>query len=191
MSDDPSQERAPDASPVAETTEEFSPDDILGVVEEVDTVPDDDQPVGGDIDPADVDVVALLDERNQFLDAYRRSQADFENFRKQAHKRQGDEVARVLGRFVEGLLPVLDAGDAAMAHDADGATEVFTALLGALEKEGLQRVDPIGEPFDPNVAEAVMHEPGDGGEQVVAEVLRIGYLWNDRVLRPAMVKVKD
>ncbi len=190
MSDDPNQERAPDPSPAAESGE-FSPDDILGVVEEVDTVPEADQPVGLDIDPSEVDVVALLDERNQFLDAYRRSQADFENFRKQAHKRQGDEVARVLGRFVEGLLPVLDAGDAAMAHGADGATEVFTALLGALEKEGLQRVDPLGEPFDPNVAEAVMHEPGDGGEQVVAEVLRVGYLWNDRVLRPAMVKVKD
>ncbi len=140
---------------------------------------------------AEVDVVALLDERDQFLEAYRRSQADFENFRKQAHKRQGDEVSRILGRFVEGLLPVLDAGDAAMTHGADGATEVFTALLGALEKEGLRRVDPLGEPFDPNVAEAVLHEPGDGGEQVVAEVLRIGYLWNDRVLRPAMVKVKD
>jgi len=137
------------------------------------------------------DVVKLLDERDQFLEAYRRSQADFENFRKQAHKRQGDEVSRILGRFVEGLLPVLDAGDAAMTHGADGATEVFTALLGALEKEGLRRVDPLGEPFDPNVAEAVLHEPGDGGEQVVAEVLRIGYLWNERVLRPAMVKVKD
>ncbi|HUV09712.1 MAG TPA: nucleotide exchange factor GrpE, partial [Acidimicrobiia bacterium] len=137
------------------------------------------------------DLVTLLDERDQFLDAYRRSQADFENFRKAAQKRQGDEVSRVLGRFVEGLLPVLDAGDAAIAHGAEGATEVFTALLGALEKQGLQRVDPLGEPFDPNVAEAVLHEPGDGGEQVVAEVLRVGYLWNERVLRPAMVKVKD
>lgn len=143
-----------------------------------------------EIDLSEADLEALVNERDQFLDAYRRTQADFENFRKQTQRRQADEVERVLGRFVDELLPVLDAGDAAIAHGADGAKEIFTALLGTLEKEGLTRVDPIGEPFDPNVAEAVMHEPGEGEEQVVSEVLRVGYLWNGRVLRAAMVKVK-
>jgi molecular chaperone GrpE len=52
-------------------------------------------------------------------------------------------------------------------------------------------VSPTGEPFDPAVAEAVVHEPGDGGEHIVSEVLRAGYTWNGRVLRPAMVKVTD
>ena len=53
------------------------------------------------------------------------------------------------------------------------------------------RVDPIGEVFDPTVAEAVVHEPGDGGDHIVSEVMRPGYTWQGRVLRPAMVKVTD
>jgi molecular chaperone GrpE len=53
------------------------------------------------------------------------------------------------------------------------------------------RIAPLGRPFDPTEADAVVHEPGEGGEHVVAEVLRPGYSWRGRVLRPAMVKVTD
>jgi molecular chaperone GrpE len=140
-------------------------------------------------DALEVDLELLLSERAQYLDAYRRAQADFENYRKQAQKRQDDAVLRSLGGFVEKLLPVLDACDAALAHGATGVEPVLAALYGALGKEGLERIDPKGEPFDPAEAEAVMHEPGEGGEQVVSEVLRTGYRWRGRVLRPAMVKV--
>ena len=53
------------------------------------------------------------------------------------------------------------------------------------------RLAPAGEPFDPNLHEAVMHEPGDGARRpVVVETLRTGYQWKGRVLRPAMVKVR-
>ena len=138
------------------------------------------------------DLEKMHKERTEFLEAARRTQADFENFRKQAQKRQDDAVQRALGRFVEGLLPVLDACDAAVAHGARDAVEpVLGALYGALEKEGLERIDPTGKPFDPAEAEAVIHEPGEGGEQVVAQVMRTGYRWRGRVLRPAMVKVTD
>ncbi|MDQ6839835.1 MAG: nucleotide exchange factor GrpE, partial [Actinomycetota bacterium] len=58
-----------------------------------------------------------------------------------------------------------------------------------LAREGLERIDPDREPFDPTVHDAVAHEPGDGGQEV-AEVLRAGYRWRGRVLRPAMVKVR-
>ena len=60
-----------------------------------------------------------------------------------------------------------------------------------LGKHGLEALELDGQPFDPEVAEAVAHEPGDGGEPVVAEVLRSGYTWKGRVLRPAMVRTKD
>ena len=63
-------------------------------------------------------------------------------------------------------------------------------LLDALEKGGLVRMSPEGQPFDPNLHEAVLHEEGDGGEIVVLESLRTGYSWGGRVLRPAMVKVR-
>jgi molecular chaperone GrpE len=143
-------------------------------------------------DALEGDLKHLAAEREQFLDAYRRAQADFENYRKQAQKRQDDAVARQLGALVERLLPVLDACDAASAQGASQAVEpIVSALYGALEKEGLERIDPKGEPFDPAVAEAVVHEPGDGGPQVVADVLRTGYRWQGRLLRPAMVKVTD
>ncbi|HEY8527414.1 MAG TPA: nucleotide exchange factor GrpE [Acidimicrobiales bacterium] len=140
----------------------------------------------------EVDIERMHKERQEFLEAARRTQADFENFRKQAQKRQDEAVQRALGRLIEGLLPVLDACDAAVAHGEGEAVEpVVKALYGALEKEGLERIDPAGEPFDPAEAEAVLHEPGEGGQQVVAEVMRAGYRWRGRVLRPAMVKVTD
>ncbi|HET6949554.1 MAG TPA: nucleotide exchange factor GrpE, partial [Acidimicrobiales bacterium] len=142
-------------------------------------------------DALEVDLELLLSERAQYLDAYRRAQADFENYRKQAQKRQDDAVVRSLGSFVEGLLPVLDSCDAALAHGAGEVEPILGALYGALSKEGLERIDPKGAAFDPAEAEAVVHEPGEGGEQVVAEVLRPGYRWRGRILRPAMVKVTD
>ena len=137
------------------------------------------------------DLERLAGEREQFLDAYRRSQADFENFRKQSQRRQDDHVLREVGGLVERLLPVLDACDGALQHGATEVEPIAAALLGALEKEGLVRIDPVGELFDPNVADAVVHEPGDGGDHIVSEVLRAGYSWQGRVLRPAMVKVTD
>jgi molecular chaperone GrpE len=139
----------------------------------------------------EVDLELLLAEREEFLGAYRRTQADFENYRKQSQRRLDDAVVRSLGNFVEGLLPVLDACDAALAHGSTDVEPIVTALYGALEKEGLERIDPEGGPFDPTEAEAVMHEPGEGGPQVVAATMRTGYRWRGRVLRPAMVKVTD
>jgi molecular chaperone GrpE len=138
---------------------------------------------------ADLERVTV--ERDQFRDAYQRAAADFDNFRKHSQRRLEDELVRASGGLVERLLPVLDACDGALAHGASEVEPVAAALLGALEKEGLVRVDPLGEVFDPTVADAVVHEPGDGGEHTVSEVMRAGYTWQGRVLRPAMVKVTD
>ena len=138
------------------------------------------------------DLERVSAERDQFLDAYRRTQADFENFKKQSQRRADDELQRRLGGFVERFLPVLDACDAARQHGAGDEVEpIVGALLAALEKEGLSRIDPLGLEFDPSVAEAVVHEPGGGGEHVVSEVLRPGYAYQGRLLRAAMVKVTD
>ena len=71
------------------------------------------------------------------------------------------------------------------------AAAIYNQLLSTLEKQGLARVAESDVEFDPNIHEAVMHEEGESEEEaaVVTEILRTGYLWNDRVLRPAMVKV--
>ena len=141
------------------------------------------------------DLVAALElvtaERDQLLDAYQRAQADFENTRKQVQRRAEEQVQREVAAVVEHLLPVLDACDGALAHGASEVEPIAGALLLALEKQGLARIAPLGEVFDPTEADAVVHEPGEGGDHVVAEVLRPGYSWRGRVLRPAMVKVTD
>ena len=142
------------------------------------------------------EVIGLLErttiERDEYLDTLRRNQADFENYRKRAAKQVADDAARAVEGLVEKLLPVLDACDAAVHHGATEVEPVYAALLGALEKEGLVRVAPHDEAFDPNVHEAVMHEPADDDQEgtVVSDVMRPGYLWKGRVVRPAMVKVK-
>ena len=182
----PAPATVPGAEPVAPDVEEASVD-LDGEV--ADALAD--EPAGDPHEWTAEQIDAVVAERDQFLEAYRRAAADFDNYRKQSQKRIADEVARSTGGFVERLLPVLDAIDAARAQSAGddaGVEAVAGALYGLLEKEGLSRVDPVGEPFDPEVAEAVMHEPGEG-EPTVSEVLRTGYVWNGRVIRAAMVKV--
>lgn len=132
----------------------------------------------------------VVKERDEFKDIALRVQADFENYRKRAATQMSDELDRALGKLVEQLLPVLDACEAAVAHGVEGVEQVWSSLIGALQKQGLEALDLAGKPFDPALADAVLHEEGDGSEPVVLEVLRTGYRWKGRVLRAAMVKVK-
>jgi molecular chaperone GrpE len=136
------------------------------------------------------DIEALIAERDQYKDIALRLQADFENYRKRVTTQTDFEVDRATGKIAEGLLPVLDACEAAFTHGVEGVEPVWSALIGALQRQGLEALDLQDKPFDPAVAEAVMHEAGDGGEPVVSETLRTGYLWKGKVLRAAMVKVK-
>jgi molecular chaperone GrpE len=132
----------------------------------------------------------VVKERDEFKDIALRVQADFENYRKRAATQMNDELDRAVGKLVEQLLPVLDACEAAVAHGVEGVEQVWSSLLGALQKQGLEALDLAGKSFDPALADAVLHEEGDGSEPVVLEVLRTGYRWKGRVLRAAMVKVK-
>jgi molecular chaperone GrpE len=146
--------------------------------------------VEGAASNTEVTIDDVLKERDEFKDIALRVQADFENYRKRAASQMGDELDRALGKLVEQLLPVLDACEAAVAHGVEGVEQVWSSLIGALQKQGLEALDLAGQPFDPALADAVMHEEGDGSEPVVLEVLRTGYRWKGRVLRAAMVKVK-
>ena len=156
-----------------------------------DTGDDEFDAIVGDIDVADVDVPTLLAEREEYKGLAQRVQADFENYRKRMAAQSLAEADRASGRLAEALLPVLDAAEAAYVRHPDEVGPLLNQMLTELKKHGLEAVDLEGQPFDPEVAEAVAHEPGDGGDPVVAEVLRSGYLWKGRVLRAAMVKTKD
>jgi len=143
---------------------------------------------------AELDIIEVVKERDEFKDIALRVQADFENYRKRAATQLADEVDRSTGRIIESLLPVLDACEAAVSHGVEGVEQVWSSLFGAVHKHGLEALDLSGKPFDPSLAEAVMHEEGDPAdpttEPMVVEVLRTGYRWKGRVLRAAMVKVR-
>ena len=137
------------------------------------------------------DLASLEAQRDDYLDQLRRVQADFENYRKRVMKQQADQAERATDGLVADLLPVLDACDAAAQHGDEAAAPIAKALVDVLGKQGLEKVEPEGEPFDPNQHDAVAHEEGEGDEgPTVAEVLRPGYVWKGRVLRPAMVRVR-
>ena len=137
-------------------------------------------------------------QRDEYLDALQRLQADFENYRKRVARTSEDAAVRAAGALVTSLLPVLDAFDLAAAHFATTPSEEATALnqsrallLDTLEKQGLERIAEVGVDFDPQVHDAVAHVEGDGDAgQLVDDVMRAGYRWKGSVLRPAMVRVK-
>jgi len=144
---------------------------------------------------SDLDV--LQRERDDLLDTTRRLQADFENYRKRVLREQTALVERATEGLLEQLLPVLDSFELAVVNMEGSAIDekvrkgielVFAELIGVLERAGLERIDALGAPFDPNEHEAVMQDDGEG-EPHVGGVLRTGWKLKGRVLRPAMVKV--
>ncbi len=187
-----------------------------------DGLPDDDEVAEGELvdhvtteiidgTAPEVDPVAIaLTERDEYLDALRRLQADFENYKKRVANQQADQAARAARSLVESLLPVLDTLDLAADHLGDAESPDAKALVaasgllrGVLAKEGLERIEPTGEVFDPNTHEAggllggdlsspepVTGDTAAADELVVAQVMRPGYRWRGSVLRPAMVMVR-
>jgi molecular chaperone GrpE len=135
---------------------------------------------------------SLRQERDDYRDALQRLQAEFENYRKRVARQSEELRERAAESLVERLLPVLDTCDLALSHGAgEEMKQLAAALFTVLEKEGLEKIDNAGDPFDPTHHDAVAHEPSEGGDgQEVAEVMRAGYRWRGRVIRPAMVKVR-
>ncbi|MFZ9707170.1 MAG: nucleotide exchange factor GrpE [Ilumatobacteraceae bacterium] len=181
---------------MTDDTTKSNPEGADGATPHADTAPSGETPSaeesGGDRFGVSDVLDAVTQERDEFKNLALRLQADFENFRKRATAQMVDDVDRATGRLVESILPVLDACEAAAAHGVQGIESVWSALIGALQKQGLEALDLADKPFDPATAEAVVHEPAEGESEgpVVVEVLRTGYRWKGRVVRAAMVKVK-
>ena len=165
--------------------------------------PDAAEPEPADIEAADPaaaaeeapsDLAAVMAERDAYLEDLQRVTAEFTNFRRQTMKRNTELVAQAASRLARELLVVLDACEAAASQGVEGIDAVQAQLLGVLTGEGLTVLGTVDEPFDPGFHEAVMSEESGTDDQsapVVADVLRTGYAWNGRVLRPAMVKVRN
>ena len=158
------------------------------------------QPVADEPGPVVDGLLALSDEldatrreRDQYLDALRRLKAEFENSR----KRQERERVRILSmaseRLVQELLPVLDNLDRALEAGGDireGVQATREQLADVLGEEGLLPVASDGQPFDPNVHEAVMGQPSDEHEDgTIIQTFQRGYVLNGKPIRPAKVVV--
>ncbi len=127
-----------------------------------------------------------------------RLQADFINFKTRAEKERLDALKLGREMAVSELLPVFDNLERAFAHTPEelkdnnwvkGINVLERQLLDVLSNLGLKKIETIGQPFNPSTMEAVSVEDGPG-EEIVAEEIQSGYMLGDKILRPAMVKVK-
>lgn len=131
-------------------------------------------------------------------DKYLRLMAEYDNFRKRSAKERLELSAAVKGDTVADILPVLDNFERALNTETEdeaykqGIEMIFKQFTDALTKLGIEPIDPVGEVFDPNIANAVNQiEDPELGENVVAQVFQKGYRIGDKVIRYAMVVVAN
>ncbi|MDR0269005.1 nucleotide exchange factor GrpE [Paenibacillus sp.] len=135
------------------------------------------------------------DSQQRFL----RTQADFDNYRKRTLKEKEDFAKYASSKLITELLPIIDNFDRAIAAAGDsaeiesfakGVNMIFRQLEGVLKAEGLETMDSVGQPFNPEFHQAIMQVESDEHEEgIVVEEVQRGYKLKDKVLRPAMVKV--
>jgi molecular chaperone GrpE len=146
-------------------------------------------------EPAEPEVDKLKAERNALFDRLARLQAEFDNFRKRQAKENQDFRDYALNRAILGLLPIVDSFDRALqtpdsAEFRKGVELINRQFHDALTKMGVEPIQTAGQPFDPNVHQAVQTvESKDVPENHVVNELQRGYKLKDRLLRPAMVTV--
>lgn len=132
----------------------------------------------------------------EYLDALQRERADFMNYRRRTDLDNAQLVRLASGTTIKKFLTGIDDLERALAHPpaddiwTDGIELVYRKFLSILETEGVTRMQAEGQPFDPNLHEALMEEPSDKFESgMVTAILQQGYMHGERVLRPALVKV--
>jgi molecular chaperone GrpE len=142
---------------------------------------------------------ALTRERDALADSLLRLRADFDNFRKRASREMVESRERAQGELLGDLLPVLDnlerALDAAEHHEErkvlSGVRMTRDMFVDLLRRSGVEEIDTIGTPFDPQVHDAIAVHPSPHADGIVAAVLERGYRQGERVLRPARVVVSS
>ena len=181
----------------AADAEQPSPEPEAGAA---DAVPAEAQALEEDVE----ELVAKAAERDEYLALAQRTQADFENYRKRAAKDVAAAESRGVSKLARELLPALDNLSRALAaaqsasddggerHLAEGIKLVHDDLVAALERVGIEAYSPVGEPFDPELHEAMAQQPAEGAQSgTVIEVYEPGYRLNGGVLRAAKVVVAE
>jgi molecular chaperone GrpE len=155
-----------------------------------------DEEADGNAGGSDIDLDAVVAERDRYLDQLQRTAADFANYRRRVEQERAQQRLAANEQLLREFVPVLDdlqRGLSALPPDqresklAEGMRWVEQKFLTTLKKQGVTPIESLGQAFDPSVHEAVEADPA-GGDTVVA-VYAPGYRLGDGILRPAMVKV--
>ena len=154
--------------------------------------------VAADTAKANAELAKLTADLEELRQTLLRRQADFDNYRKRIEKERFEDAKRATARLVEGLIPVIDGFEHALAAHREAEYEnyrkgfelIYKQLLDHLTKLGVERIDPVGKPFDPHLHQAVDRaETKDHDDGTILQVFQPGYVFHGRVLRPAMVRV--
>ncbi len=148
------------------------------------------------LDQIKKELTTVTEEKDKYLNKLKRMKADFVNYRNRSKKEKGRIESRTKMDFINSVLPVIDNFERALKSvDEDseflsGVQMIYKQLLDVLKKEGLEIIDTEGQEFNPEYHEAIMQLETDEYESgyIVEEVQR-GYILEDKVVRPAMVKV--
>ena len=142
----------------------------------------------------------LKQEIEKLKNDYARAYADTENIRKRLTLEAEQASKYRIQSFAKEILPVIDNLERALNTEVKqedkgfytGVKMTYDQLINALKNEGVNEIDCLDKPFDPNFHQAIMQEKVEGKDSgIVIEVLQKGYLLKDRILRPAMVKVSE
>ena len=156
------------------------------------------QAVAADAVKADAEITKLSANLEELRQTLLRRQADFDNYRKRIEKERFEDSKRATARVIEGLIPVLDGFEHALAAHREAEYEnyrkgfelIYKQLLENITKLGVERIDPLGKSFDPHLHQAVDRaETSDHKDGTILQVFQPGYVFHGRVLRPAMVRV--
>jgi molecular chaperone GrpE len=154
--------------------------------------------VEADSAKADAEMAKLMADLEGLRQSMLRSQADFANYRKRIEKERFEDSKRATARVIEGLIPVIDGFEHALAAHREAEYEsyrkgfelIYKQLLDNITKLGVQRIDPVGKPFDPHLHQAMDRtETTEHADGLILETFQPGYVFHGRVLRPAMVRV--
>ncbi len=154
--------------------------------------------VAADSARIDADVTKLAADLDELRQMLQRRQADFDNYRKRIEKERSEDARRTTARLIEGIIPILDGFEQALAAHKEPAYEgyrkgfelIYKQLLENLGKLGVERVDPAGMPFDPHAHQAMDRtETSEHADGTILQVFQPGYVFHGRVLRPALVRV--
>ncbi|HEY4818032.1 MAG TPA: nucleotide exchange factor GrpE [Candidatus Acidoferrum sp.] len=154
--------------------------------------------VAADSAAADAEVARLAGDLQDLRQTLLRRQADFENYRKRIEKERAEDSKRTTARVIEALIPIVDGFEHALAAHREPAYDnyrkgfelIYKQLIDNLAKLGVERIEPVGQRFDPHLHQAVERtETDDAEDGTILQVYQPGYVFHGRVLRPAMVRV--